>query len=252
MTADGLTIVFSSNRPGGLGSHDLWMATRTSFESPWSNPVNLGTAINTDAVEIHPILSADGKMLIFTRFGNGVKTLVSTRSSSTSAWSPAVLHETNEGYQAAPDLTPDGRTLLVSRRKKVAAGGMSPHDLWIGRRSSLQAPWGEFSPVGPPVNTQEHESAGTLSNDGRLLIFQRSIEKNSTNGKSNARLWMTSRPDWNGTWSAPVPFEDLKGAWDDMEPRLQPDGKSLLFVSNRPGSRLADIWLARLVRKHSQ
>lgn len=247
MSADGLTIVFSSNRSGGQGGFDLWMATRTSVESPWSNPVNAGSAINTEAVEIHPILSADGQMLMFTRFGNGVKTLVSTRSSSTSGWSHAVLHETSEGYQAAPDLATDGRTLLVSRRKKLAAGGMSPHDLWIGRRSSLQAPWGKFSPVGPPVNTQGHESAGTLSNDGRLLIFQRSIEKDSTNGKSNVRLWMTTRSSWNSTWAEPVPFEDLEGTWDDVEPRLQQDGQSLLFVSNRPGSQLGDIWLAKLV-----
>lgn len=247
MTADGLTIVFSSNRSGGQGGHDLWMATRTSTESSWSKPVNLGAAINSDVAEIHPVLSTDGQMLMFTRFGDGVRTLVATRTSSTSAWSPAVLHESNLGYQTAPDLTPDGRTLLVSRRKKLAAGGMSSHDLWVGRRSSLQVPWGEFSPVEPPVNTENHESAGTLSNDGRLLIFQKRIADNTTQENTNARLWMTTRSGWHSTWSDPVPFEDLDGEWEDVEPRLLQDGKSLLFVSNRPGSQLGDIWLAKLV-----
>ena len=247
MSTDGLTIVFSSNRPGGHGGHDLWMATRTSTESPWSMPVNPGTAINSDVAEIHPVLSTDGQMLMFTRFGDGVRTLVSTRTSLTSPWSPVVPCEINLGHQAAPDLTPDGRTLLVSRRKGLATGEMSTHDLWVGRRSSLQAPWGKFSPVGPPVNTEDHESAGTLSNDGRLLIFQRNLTNNSKQGTSNSKLWMTTRSDWNGTWSDPVPFEDHNGAWDDLQPRLLPDGKSLLFVSNRPGSQLGDIWLAKLV-----
>ncbi len=249
MTADGLTIVFASNRSGGHGDHDLWMATRASTEAAWSEPTNLGAAINTDVLEIEPILSADGQKLMFTRFGNGVRTLVSTRTSATSPWTPAVAHEINVGHQAAPDLTPDGRTLLVARRTALANGELSPHGLWIGRRSSPQAPWSNFSPIGPPVNTDDHESSGTISNDGRLLIFQRNGPRESENGKMDANLWVTTRPDWKGTWSDPVLLESLDVSWVEAKPRLLQNGKSLLFVSDRPGSQGADIYLAHLVRK---
>lgn len=49
---DGLEIVFSSNRPtwgGGMaafGSQDVYSAHRERVDQPWSDPVNLGPAIN--------------------------------------------------------------------------------------------------------------------------------------------------------------------------------------------------------------
>ena len=69
MTADSLTIVFSSRRDGGHGNMDVWMATRDSSEAAWSEPLNLGAAINTDAGESSPAISPDGLMLMFTRSG---------------------------------------------------------------------------------------------------------------------------------------------------------------------------------------
>jgi hypothetical protein len=47
---DGLEVIFCSNRPGGLGGSDFWMATRASTEDPWSEPVNL-TVLNSPATE---------------------------------------------------------------------------------------------------------------------------------------------------------------------------------------------------------
>ena len=34
LTADGLTIYFTSDRPGGLGGDDLWVSRRESTDSP--------------------------------------------------------------------------------------------------------------------------------------------------------------------------------------------------------------------------
>jgi len=62
---DGREIVFDSNRPGGLGATDIYAATRSSVDEPWSNPVNLGPAINTAAGESRASLSWDGKTLLF-------------------------------------------------------------------------------------------------------------------------------------------------------------------------------------------
>ena len=64
---DGLEVVFSSNRAGGLGGQDIWSATRASFNSPWSSPVNLGAAINTSAAETRPSLSKNARQLLFGR-----------------------------------------------------------------------------------------------------------------------------------------------------------------------------------------
>ena len=43
LAADGVTLYFSSNRPGGLGDNDIWMTKRLdSTWQKWSEPVNLG------------------------------------------------------------------------------------------------------------------------------------------------------------------------------------------------------------------
>src|SRR5262245_21044070 len=44
---DGLEIFFGSNRAGGLGDTDTWVATRETVDAPWSTPVNLGAPVNS-------------------------------------------------------------------------------------------------------------------------------------------------------------------------------------------------------------
>jgi WD40-like Beta Propeller Repeat len=46
---DGREIVFDSNRPGGLGLTDVWSASRNYPWGTWSQPVNLGKAVNSEA-----------------------------------------------------------------------------------------------------------------------------------------------------------------------------------------------------------
>jgi len=65
--ADGLEIVFSSNRSGTLGAQDIWVATRATRSDPWSAPLNLGSVVNTGAAETRPSLSKDGSQLLFGR-----------------------------------------------------------------------------------------------------------------------------------------------------------------------------------------
>jgi hypothetical protein len=62
---DGLAVFFTSDRPGGMGSFDMWMTTRRSQAAAWSPPVNLGPAINTAHTEGAPSLSPDQKTLYF-------------------------------------------------------------------------------------------------------------------------------------------------------------------------------------------
>jgi WD40-like Beta Propeller Repeat len=64
---DGRELVFSSNRAGGFGAQDIWVATRRSVHDPWSAPVNVGTGVNTGASESRPSLSRDALTLLFGR-----------------------------------------------------------------------------------------------------------------------------------------------------------------------------------------
>jgi len=47
-------MVFSSNRPGGLGGYDLYYSTLKGGK--WSSPVNMGPRINTSSDEYRPVI----------------------------------------------------------------------------------------------------------------------------------------------------------------------------------------------------
>jgi hypothetical protein len=65
VSPDGRVLFFNSNRPGGIGGHDLWMTTRAAEGNPWRNPVNLGPEINTIYDDAAPCISSDGFVLYF-------------------------------------------------------------------------------------------------------------------------------------------------------------------------------------------
>ena len=62
---DGLEIFLASNRPGTLGLLDLWVSTRATTWDPWPTPVNLGSRINTAAIDGRAALSFDATELYF-------------------------------------------------------------------------------------------------------------------------------------------------------------------------------------------
>jgi outer membrane protein OmpA-like peptidoglycan-associated protein/Tol biopolymer transport system component len=67
ISADGRMLLFTSNRPGGKGSFDIWASVRES--GGWSVPVNLGDSVNTGGLEQSPFLHPDGRSLYFSSTG---------------------------------------------------------------------------------------------------------------------------------------------------------------------------------------
>ena len=51
---DGLSLYIASNRPGGRGGLDIWVATRSSTSSPWGAPTNLGEPVNSASDDFCP------------------------------------------------------------------------------------------------------------------------------------------------------------------------------------------------------
>lgn len=62
IAADGLTLYFCSDMPGGFGGMDLWKVTRTGDKDNWGEPINLGASINTAADEVFPYSHPDGAL----------------------------------------------------------------------------------------------------------------------------------------------------------------------------------------------
>ncbi len=71
ISADGLMLFFDSDRPGGSGDFDLWVATRTTIDGPWGEPVNLGATVNNPTADRDPSISTDGSILYFNSFRPG-------------------------------------------------------------------------------------------------------------------------------------------------------------------------------------
>ena len=64
LTADELSIFFTSGRPGGMGGSDIYMAERASKTGSFSDPV-IVPGINTVQDELNVAITADGRELFF-------------------------------------------------------------------------------------------------------------------------------------------------------------------------------------------
>lgn len=60
ISADGKSLIFSSNKPGGAGQSDLYISKL--IEGKWSEPVNIGKNINTFGNEVFPYLANDSTL----------------------------------------------------------------------------------------------------------------------------------------------------------------------------------------------
>lgn len=70
LSRDELTMYFTSERPGGMGSLDLWLATRSTREDAFSVLTNLAN-LNSSGLDQDPSLSADERELMFSSDRDG-------------------------------------------------------------------------------------------------------------------------------------------------------------------------------------
>ncbi len=68
LSADGNTMYFASDMPGGKGGTDIYSTTRIT-DSTWTTPKNLGAKLNTEGNEMFPTIHPDG-ILFFASNGH--------------------------------------------------------------------------------------------------------------------------------------------------------------------------------------
>jgi hypothetical protein len=120
LSADELSIVFTSQRPeGGRGATDIWQARRSSTAAPFGAPTNLAE-LNTNVDDTGAWLSSDGLTIFFAsnRVG-GQGRLDIWRASRTSIDQPFGPAEDMPGLNSPSDeldisLSSDERELLLS------------------------------------------------------------------------------------------------------------------------------------------
>jgi len=60
ISGDGKRLIFSMSKPGGMGQSDLYFSERSN--DTWSEPVNLGSDLNTFGNEVFPFLANDSTL----------------------------------------------------------------------------------------------------------------------------------------------------------------------------------------------
>ena len=188
ISPNGQRLYFSSIRPvDGVmrGDIDLWMVERTA--GGWSEPVNLGPAVNDpNADELYPSVDAKGTLYFASgpffpqpgldfdiyraeRSGAGFAAReelgagVNTQPTPSDAW-------LQDAWEFNPEISVDGRTLVFT---SLRPGGFGLGDLYVSHL--VQGEWTAARNLGPVVNTASDEYHPTVSRNGRELYFVRRI-----------------------------------------------------------------------------
>lgn len=115
ISADGKQLYFCSKRKGGIGGVDIWVSTLKN-NNYWSEPQNLGTAINTPADDQSPYIHPDGHTLYFSsngHIGMGEADLYVARMDSAGNFN----NPQNLGYPINTTKTENGLTVTASGEK---------------------------------------------------------------------------------------------------------------------------------------
>jgi hypothetical protein len=173
LSSDGLSLYFTSNRPGGMGGADLWVSQRASDKASWGEPVNLAM-INTAGIESAPNLSRDGHYLFFSstrpgRFGSN-DIWVSRREPTDDdfAWEPPV----NLGPNVNSDAFEAGASLLRPEFYFTSTRDSDPNlDIYVSRVVG-----NTFGPATPCQRVEQRRQRPASEHPIRrprdLLLFQ--------------------------------------------------------------------------------
>ena len=254
------TLFFTSNRPGSLGpSEDIWVSTRKSKNSPWTRPVNL-EALNTPSIERLRSLTSDGRVLLFMsdRPGSGQTDIwasVRENPNDDYGWSEPVNLGANINSEsselAARYLFANGgrtRKLFFSSNRPGGFGGPDIYESTIGP-NGFEPSVNIFE-----LNSPSVETCFWVRDDGLELIFI-SNRPELTGDLSQNEVWAATRDSVDEAWSAPAklgPQVNAEG-YQDVNPSLSFDGRTMLLASKRPGgigpAGTFDIYLT--TRRHA-
>jgi hypothetical protein len=174
LSHDGLTLYFSSSRPGGLGEGDLYVTARESIDDPWELPQNLGPNVNTPYFEGQPSISANGKALYWDSVrpdGLGDFDIwMATRGNVGRDFGPAVNvgPEVNTvGPEFGAAISQNEKQLFFSSSRP---GNVGQIDIWVVERKEKSGPWGASINV-DTLNTPFFQAMPSFSRNGREVCF---------------------------------------------------------------------------------
>ncbi len=240
ISADELSIFFATDRPGGFGRNDLWVAQRPTRNDDWGPAQNLGPKFNTSLNEQCPALSPDGHWLFFCSNGHGgfggFDIFASFREDPSDNFGWEEPFNLGEGVNSKfrdvdPTLFVDPETgVLTMYFASDRPGGSGDLDIYMSTLGD-NGTFGRAVFV-PELSSPQRDAHPTIRCDG-LEIFLAS-DRPGTLGMID--LWVSTRTTTHDAWSTPVNLGSTINTPDDERaPYLSADGRTLFFTSDRPG-----------------
>lgn len=241
VTADGLTLYFSSNR---TGAGDVYMSTRASvtgdFGTPslvaWGHSSTRETRFETSADGLTGYLAAD----LAGGLGGSdlyVSTRVSLAAPFSSFTSLSGLNSAANEFDA--HITADGLHLYFSNDTA------SHSQIFLSTRATTS---GAFGP--PAVVTQLSDSYqnanATFTADESVVVF--TSTRPITTGATDANIWYSVRGSRGGELIAPQPMPAPVNyaSSTEYEPFITQDGCEVYFTSTRHAPDDDDLFVARI------
>ena len=240
---DGLSLYMASNRPGGSGLLDIWVARRDSTDAPFGAPENVGPPINSPADDFCPT-PVRGNGLFFvsrrtTAESCGLGDIYFARLNPVHGWSePDHLACAPEGPNSALD--EQGPAYIEAdetARLYFSTGSATvPGDLFVSERTD----GGDFGPASAVVelNSAGNDIQPNVRKDGREIVFS-----SNRPGSLGQDIWSSTRASTDEPWSAPVNLgAAVNTGAAESRPSLSWDGQTLLF-GRAPGPEgMSDIY----------
>lgn len=136
ISADGNTLYFVSNRPGGMGGLDLWKS-ELQKDGSWGVPENLGPQINTPYDEMSPYIHPDHRTLYFASNGwpgMGHKDIYISRLDDKDQWQTPE----NVGYpintfaeETSFIVSADGKVAYFAAERNEGYGGLDIYQMSV-------------------------------------------------------------------------------------------------------------------------
>src|SRR6267143_32726 len=182
-TPDGHHMYFHSNRPGGCGMADLYVARRQDKRDDfgWGPPEDLGCVVNGPFNDNGPTYFEDETTGITTLYFTSTRPggpgdfdiYASTRVGDDSEFGPAVLvAELSSPFRdTRTAIRRDGLEMFLSSDVGGRVGGIGSQDIWVSTRATTLDAWSQPLNLGSTVNSTAFDGAPALSFDGTMLYF---------------------------------------------------------------------------------
>jgi WD40-like Beta Propeller Repeat len=243
LSPDARDVYMASNRPGGHGGLDIWVAHRSDADEPFGAPENLPEPINSASDDFCPTPLRGNRLLFVSRRVTeqscGMGDIYLARDNPKHGW--------DEPRHLA--CAPDGPNSELDEQGPSLVDIDGAEQLFFSR-SSGSVPGDIFAShdFGPATAVSELNSPGNdiqpnVRKDGREIVFSSNYAY--ANAMGGQDIYVSTRASTDDSWSAPVNVgASVNTSAGETRPSLSWDANTLLF-GRAPGPEgMSDIYVS--------